>query len=112
MFAFSSIVGNYYYGEINIPFIHGSKTTLHIFRICVAAMVFFGSIAELSLVWNLADLFMALMAITNLIAITFLAKYAYIALADYKKQKAQGIEEPVFKASVMPNTKGIYFWKD
>lgn len=112
MFAFSSIVGNYYYGEINMPFIHDSKMALHLYRICVAIMVFFGSIAELSLVWNLADLFMALMAITNLIAITLLAKYAYIALDDYKKQKAQGIVEPIFKASILPNTKGIFFWKD
>ena len=46
-------------------------------------MVFFGSVAELSLVWNLADLFMALMAITNIIAILLLGKYAFIALDDY-----------------------------
>lgn len=50
-------------------------------------MVFFGSVAELSLVWNLADLFMALMAITNIIAILLLGKYAFIALDDYTQQK-------------------------
>ena len=64
-------------------------------------MVFFGSVAELSLVWNLADLFMALMAITNIIAILLLGKYAFIALDDYTQQKKQGIKDPVFKACLL-----------
>ena len=75
-------------------------------------MVFFGSIAELSLVWNLADLFMALMATTNVIAILLLGKIAFIALKDYEQQKKQGIKEPVFKASILPKQDGIYWWKD
>ena len=52
-------------------------------------MVMFGSVAKVSLVWNLADLFMALMAITNLIAISRLAPNAYLALKDYLAQKKQ-----------------------
>ncbi len=110
LFAFSSIVGNYYYGDINIPFINKNKTFLTAYRVGVVAMVMFGSVAEVPFVWSLADLFMALMAITNLIAITLLGKYAFAALADYKRQKAAGILEPEFDPSVMPDQKGIYCW--
>lgn len=112
LFAFTSIVGNYYYGESNIEFLHSNKAWLNGFRICVVGMVLFGSVAKISLVWDMADLFMALMAITNLIAITCLMKYALIALKDYVAQKKQGIVDPVFRAEIMPNQKGISLWKD
>ena len=73
-------------------------------------MVMFGSVAEVPFVWNLADLFMAFMAIVNLIAIARLSKYAYIALDDYLAQKRAGIVEPEFDPSVMPDQKGIFSW--
>lgn len=50
-------------------------------------MAFIGSVTELGLVWNLADLFMALMALVNLAAIAIIGRYAYRALDDYVKQK-------------------------
>ncbi len=50
-------------------------------------MVLFGSIAKVDLVWNLADLFMGLMAILNIITILFLGKYSFLALKDYTAQK-------------------------
>ena len=112
MFAFSSIVGNYYYGESNISFMKSAPGYLNAFRIMVVAMVMFGSVAKVALVWDLADLFMGLMAITNLGAIAFLGKYAYIALEDYVKQKRAGILEPVFDRKIMPDQKGIKCWQD
>lgn len=112
LFAFSSIVGNYYYGESNIGFFSTNPIYLLIFRIAVLGMVIFGSVAKISLVWDLADLFMALMAITNLIAISFLGKYAFVALKDYTKQKENGIENPVFDADILPSQQGIEVWHD
>ncbi|MBP2630144.1 MAG: alsT 1 [Firmicutes bacterium] len=111
MFAFSSIIGNYYYGESNIGFLHSSKTWLTIFRIAVIGMVLFGSVAKISIVWDMADLFMAFMAITNLIAILCLAKYAIIALNDYAEQKRKGIKEPTFDPSILPSKKGSEVWQ-
>ncbi len=110
LFAFSSIVGNYYYGDINMPFICESKNALNVYRVLVVGMVMFGSVAEVPLVWNLADLFMALMAIVNLVAIAQLGKFAYIALDDYLAQKRAGVMEPEFDPSVMPDQKGIECW--
>lgn len=111
LFAFSSIVGNYYYGESNIEFLSTKKIYLVLYRIFVALMVFFGAIANLDIVWNLADVFMALMAIINLIAIALLGKFAFKALDDYVSQKKAGIKDPVFKASSIPELKNVDEWK-
>lgn len=111
LFAFSSIVGNYYYGEANIEFLTDKKIYLTFYRICVALMVLFGSIVNMNIVWNLADVFMALMAITNLIAIALLGKFAFKALDDYRKQKNNGIKDPVFKSSSIPELKNVTEWK-
>ncbi|MBM7649242.1 AGCS family alanine or glycine:cation symporter [Bacillus ectoiniformans] len=97
LFAFSSVIGNYYYGETNIEFIKESPAALFIYRLAVIGMVFFGSVAKISLVWNLADLFMAIMAFINLIAITMLYKIALAALRDYRMQRKAG-KDPVFYA--------------
>ncbi len=111
LFAFSSIVGNYYYGEINIAFFDGNtRRYLAVFRVCVVLMVLFGSLATLQLVWNLADLFMGLLCLTNLYAITRLAPYARRALRDYQEKRARG-ENPSFAASDIELTDGIYAWK-
>ena len=101
LFAFSSIIGNYYYGETNIQFITENKIVLYVYRVLVAAMVLFGSIASMDLVWNIADVFMGLMAILNLIAIVLLGKIAIKALQDYTAQKKAG-KDPVFYASSIP----------
>ena len=111
LFAFSSIVGNYYYGEINIAFFEGNtRRYLAAFRVCVVLMVLFGSLATLQLVWNLADLFMGLLCLTNLYAITRLAPYARRALIDYQEKRAHG-EDLSFTASDIDLTDGIYAWK-
>ena len=112
LFAFSSIVGNYYYGESNLEFMFESKIILNIFRAMVVGMVMFGSLAKIQIVWDLADLFMGLMAIINLIAIVMLGKYAFIALKDYEKQKKSGIKDPVFDPSKIAGLENITSWND
>lgn len=121
LFAFSSVVGNTFYGEINIAFFEGDESgnvpsliarhALNIFRIGVVLMVLAGSFAELSLVWDAADLFMGFLCLTNLYAVARLFKYALIVLDDYAAQKNRGIEEPVFDAKIMPNLDGIHAWE-
>ncbi len=110
LFAFSSIIGNYYYGEVNIQFLTRNPFIMTLFRMFVVAMVFFGSYASLSLVWDLADLFMALLTITNLYAIVKLSKFAFIAFKDYRLQQSLGIKDPEFSPSVLPSQQGICSW--
>lgn len=111
LFAFSSIIGNYYYGETNIEFITSSPQWLFVYRIAVVAMVVFGSVAKIGIVWDLADLFMGMMAFINLIAIALLGKIAFAALADYKAQKSMGLD-PVFTKGTIPGIKGVDCWED
>ncbi|MDY3983657.1 MAG: alanine/glycine:cation symporter family protein [Veillonellaceae bacterium] len=111
-FAFSSIVGNYYYGEININHLTRKKVYLHIFRLFVVLMVFLGSIATLDLVWALADLFMGFLVLTNITSIVRLGKVARIVLEDYFKQKKAGIKEPVFTKDILPDQHGIAWWTE
>ena len=100
-FAFSSVIGNYYYGEANLRYITHNKLIMTIFRLTTGAMVMFGALASLDLVWSLADVCMALMTICNLIAIVLLGKYAFRLLEDYREQKRQGIKEPTFTKDKM-----------
>lgn len=109
LFAFSSIIGNYYYGETNIEFIKYSPVTLFIYRLAVLGMVIFGAMVDLQVVWDLADLFMGVMAIINLIAITLLGKIAIAALRDYRQQKKEG-KDPVFYSDSIEGLKGIESW--
>lgn len=102
-FAYSSVLGNYYYGEANVQYLSKKPWVLTTYRLIVAAMVLFGSVASLSTVWNLADLFMGLMTICNLIAIVLLGKYAFRLLEDYRAQKRAGITDPVFTKDKMPD---------
>lgn len=95
-FAYSSILGNYYYGEANIRFFTSRRWPIQLYRLLVGGMVMFGSLASLNLVWSLADVAMALMSICNLIAIFLLGKYAFRLLNDYLEQKRKGIKSPVF----------------
>lgn len=110
LFAFSSIVGNYYYGQSNIEFMNNKKSTMTVFRLAVVAFVLFGSVAQIKIVWNLADVFMGLMAIINLIAIALLGKYAFIALKDYEKQRKAGVKDPIFDPSNIPGLENVSGW--
>jgi alanine or glycine:cation symporter, AGCS family len=101
LFAFSSVIGNYYYGETNIEFIKESKPTILIYRLAVIGMVLFGSIVDLEVVWALADLFMGVMALINIAAILLLGHIAFRALADYQAQRKKGLD-PVFYANTIP----------
>lgn len=108
-FSFSSIIGNYYYGETNIEFIGNSTAWLNVYRVGVLIMVMFGALAEVSIVWNMADLFMGLMATLNLIVIFFIGKVAFDVLNDYTNQRSTG-KNPVFYAKNIPDLKGTECW--
>ena len=103
LFAFSSIIGNYYYGEANIRFLTNNKTILTVYRLLSAGVVvMFGALATLELVWSLGDLCMALLTACNLVAIVALGRYVFRLLADYRQQKRQGIKNPTFHRHQIP----------
>ena len=101
-FAFTSIIANYYYGETNIRFIHNSEWIVKAYRLLVGAIVYFGAITSLDVVWGFADITMALMTLCNLAAIVALGKYALLLLADYRSQRIKGID-PVYSSDIIPS---------
>ncbi|WP_461809907.1 alanine/glycine:cation symporter family protein [Faecalimonas sp.] len=108
-FAFTSLIGNYYYAESNILFIKDNKVLLFLFRISCLVAIFFGAQADFSTVWNLADILMGFMAIENILVIFVLGNIAFKVLDDYTEQKKQGVN-PVFKAKKI-GLKNTNHWK-
>ncbi len=97
-FAFSSLIGNYFYAENNLRFIFGgNKVILTVFRLLCLVVIFFGCLNSFDLAWNLADIFMGFMAIINLVTILLIGKWALRALDDYTAQRKLG-KDPVFVA--------------
>ncbi len=111
MLAFSSIIGNYYYGQSNIEFITKRRAVLTGYRVLVVVAVLAGSVVGADLIWNFADGVMGLMALTNLIAIGLLSGTAFRLLKDYTSQRREG-RDPVFTRSIFPDVTGIECWED
>ena len=100
LFAFTTLLGNCFYCDNLLNYIHKgqpSKTFMKGFRIVSALVVFIGAGMEVSMLWNISDVLMGVMALINIPVILILSNTALKALADYEKQKKDG-ENPVFKA--------------
>lgn len=111
LLAFSSILGNYYYGESNIEFITPRRSVLTVYRSLVVVAILVGSVAGADLIWNTADGMMGLMALVNLVAIALLSGLAFRLLRDYTHQRRQG-RDPVFTRDLMPDVANIECWAD
>ena len=104
LFAFSSVIGNYYYGEVNLEFLLKDKITMFVFRFLVVVFVYIGSVVPLGLVWDIGDAFMGIMALINIVVITLLSPIAISIIKDYYNQRKAG-KNPVFYAKNIPNLK-------
>lgn len=103
LFAFTSVIANYSYGESNIEYLAGRRAPVAVFiyRLAVLAMIMVGSVASLGAIWNFADLSMGMMAIINLVAILMLSPVAFALFRDYEQQLKAG-KEPTFDPSKFP----------
>ena len=110
-FAYSSLIGNYFYAESNFKFITKNTNALVAFRVFCLLAILYGAMNSFDLAWNLADIFMGLMAIMNLIVIVILGKWALAALKDYEKQKKEG-KDPVFLSSSIEGLPACECWKE
>jgi len=116
-FAFSSLVGNYFYAEQNLRFMtanlshEAGKWVLFGFRILCCVVVFFGAQSNLTLAWNLADIFMGIEAIINIFVILVLGKWAFAALEDYESQRKMGLD-PVFISDTIPGMPATECWHE
>jgi alanine or glycine:cation symporter, AGCS family len=97
LFAFTSIMYNYYLGENSLNFFSEENKTLFTgFRVLTLALVLWGSLQDLTTVFAFADITMGLLAVVNLAAVILLIKVGLRIMRDYDAQKQAGVEHPVF----------------
>lgn len=86
-FAFSTVIGWYYFGETNIRYLFGAKALLP-YQILVMVFIFTGSVLKIDLVWELSDFFNGIMVVPNLIAIILLSGKVAKLLKEYNARIA------------------------
>lgn len=97
LFVFTCILYNYYLGENALQFLVGrGRTPLLVYRGLVLALIFWGSMQNLSTVFAFADITMTCLAFVNLAALAMLIKVGLRLMRDYDRQRAAGIATPVF----------------
>lgn len=84
-FAFSTIIGWYFFGEANITYLFKSEYSITIYRVIVMIMIVVGSTLKVGLVWEMADMFNGMMVLPNLIALLALGKYARTSMKEYEE---------------------------
>ena len=112
LFAFTTLLGNLYYCEGCLNYIAKrqlSEKAMNIFRIIACVVIFGGALLDFGMVWNLADVFMGIMALINLPVIVILGKTALKTLQDYVDQRKAG-KNPVFHASTVGLEGQVDFW--
>lgn len=110
LFTFTSVVGNYFYGETSVRFLRDRPWTIATLRVIVVGLVLLGSVASLETVWSIADVTMGLMATVNLIAVLALTGVTVKVLRDYDRQRKAGLD-PVFTRESVPGLKGLQVWE-
>lgn len=110
-FAYSSLIGNYFYAESNVRFIKDNPKVLLAFRILCLIAIFMGAQSNFDLAWNIADIVMGVMAFINIIAILLLGKWALRAFDDYVSQRKEG-KNPVFVADSIEGLPPTECWHE
>ena len=111
LFAYSTIIANYFYGETNIRFITRKMSYINLFRIITGVTVMAGALVSLQEAWSIVDVAMGVMTIVNLVAIIQLSPKAFFLLRNYIAQKKEG-RNPEFHRSMMPEIeKDIECWE-
>ncbi|MGP5050211.1 alanine/glycine:cation symporter family protein [Brachybacterium alimentarium] len=111
LLAFTSVLGNFSYGEANMHFITSKRGWHLAFGAAVTVLVFIGSVIAVDLAWTIAGVSMVFIALINLVVIAILAPTAFKLLRHYNAQRAQGLD-PIFLASDLPEIKNVEVWVD
>ena len=100
LFAFTSMIYNYYLGENSLNFFsEENKTLFTSFRILTLVLIVWGSSQDLGTVFGFADVTMGLLALVNLVALVLLFKVGLKIMQDFDQQVKNGIKQPVFDAN-------------
>ena len=104
LFAFSSIIYNYYLGENAISFMTDNPMALLVFKGALMAIVFLGAVAPgATAIFFFSDPLMGVLALVNLLALMMLFPILRRVLNDFDEQLASGIKRPVFDPKKFPD---------
>ena len=104
LFAFSSIIYNYYLGENALTTITGHPMALNVLRVVIMAIVFLGAVAPgATAVFFFSDPMMGVLALVNLIAIMMLLPTCLRLLQDFRRQLQNGVQRPVLNPDDFPD---------
>ncbi|TVS12692.1 MAG: alanine:cation symporter family protein [Wenzhouxiangella sp.] len=96
LFAFSSILYNFYLGENATHWMDpGNRVLFIVFRVLMLVLILWGSMQNLETIFSFADLTMALLALVNLLALALMLKVCFRLMRDYDEQSRAG-KVPVF----------------
>ena len=104
--ACSSIIAAATYSEVSMTFISERPAWRWLPRLVSVASTGLGALATLTVVWNTVDITMAIMTLTNLVALIWLARWGVGALRDWDAQRQQGRDAPVFIGVGNPHLPG------
>lgn len=114
LFAYSTIIANYFYGETNIRFVASKHKSVPIlvFRLLTGGVVLAGAFLDLESAFSIVDICMGLMTICNLVAIVLLSGKVSTLLKDYKRQRHEGLD-PQFSKSILSaeDQKDVECWQ-
>ncbi len=104
LFAFSSIIYNYYLGENALTVFIDTEVSRHVLRILIIGLVFLGSTAPgATAVFFFSDPMMGVLALVNLLTITMLFPVGMRLLNDFRDQLKAGNDRPVFDPDKFPD---------
>ncbi len=103
LFAFTSMIYNYYLGENSLNFFSEENKALFTgFRVLTLALVVWGSAQDLGTVFGFADVTMGLLALVNLFALVLLFKVGLRVMRDFDSQMNVGEKQPLFNPQMFP----------
>ncbi len=110
LFAFTSVISNYYYGESNLFFLSKKRSVLFGYRLLFLLMLMLGPFIEANFIWECIDLMIGLMMLMNAIVLLRLTPTVMILFKDYVIQRKAGIE-PLFDIEDFPTITGTECWQ-
>ena len=96
----------------NLKFITKDKRAKAVLIIVTVLIVFFSAFYGSEGLYAIMDVLLGVAGIVYCFVMFKLSKYAYEAFQDYRKQKAEGVKEPVFHKSVLSDSSGVTEWED
>lgn len=112
LFAITCFMGDFVIGMNNLKFITPNKKVKIALIIITIGIVFFSAYYGSEGLYAIMDVLLGVCAIANCYMMFRLSKYAIEAFKDYRKQKAEGIDDPVFHKSALSDSSGVTEWDD